>query len=386
MDEVRYGIIGYGNMGSGHANNFAAGKIHKSRLVAIADINPVKIERARTKFGDSVLYFDNAEALIKSGKVDAIIIAVPHYFHPGIAIMALKNNLHVMTEKPAGVYTKQVREMNKAASESDKLFGIMFQNRLNPYNKKMHDMVAAGELGEIKRTIYIVTDWYRSQSYYDSGSWRATWAGEGGGVLLNQCPHSLDLWQWIAGMMPSKIRAFCHNGKWHNIEVEDDVSAYVEYPNGGTGVFVTSTADAPGTNRMEIHGNMGKLVYAEGKITFFKLKQGEREFNASYKGGFGNPECEKIDVDVQGVFPEHSGVLNNFTDAILTSSPLMIPGYEGIKGLTLSNAMHLSSWLDKTIELPLDEDLYYEELKKRIKTSKYKETLSDKTLDLKGSF
>ena len=255
----------------------------------------------------------------------------------------------------------------------------------NPVYIRMHDMVASGEVGEIKRTSWIITDWYRSQSYYDSGSWRATWKGEGGGVLLNQCPHNLDLWQWIVGMMPSRIRAFCHEGKWHKIEVEDDVTAYVEYPNGATGTFVTTTADAPGTNRFEITGDKGKLVAEGGKLVFYKLAMPEREWNATYKGGFGSPAVERIEVDVSGDFPNHAGILRDFTHAVLTGDPLWAPGIEGIRSLQISNAMHLSSWLDKTVEVPVDEAAYLELLQRKIASSEEK-TGSSATLDLKGSF
>ena len=148
-------------------------------------------------------------------------------------------------EKPAGVYTRQVKEMNEVAKKSGKVFGIMYNQRTNPIYQKLRDLVKSGELGDIKRIIWIITDWYRSQSYYDSGGWRATWAGEGGGVLINQCPHNLDLWQWICGM-PARIRAFCSYGKYHDIEFEDDVTAYMEYENGATGVFITTTGEAPG--------------------------------------------------------------------------------------------------------------------------------------------
>ena len=372
MAKVRFGIIGYGNMGSAHSRYFDENKVPEGELIAIADNNPQKLEKAKEKFGGKYKYFDNADEMIESGTIDAIIIAIPHYFHAEYAIKGFKAGLHVMSEKPAGVYTKQVNEMIAAAEKTDRKFGIMFQMRNLPVNLNIKKVVSSGELGEIKRVNMVFTDWYRSQSYYDSGAWRATWAGEGGGVLLNQCPHSLDLWQWLLGMMPTKIRAFCHNGKWHNIEVEDDVSAYFEYANGATGLFTTSTADTPGVTRIEITGNNGRLLAESNKLTFYKSEKGEREFNAEYTGGFGNPKHEKIEIDCSGnTFEDHPAILKNFCAAILRNEPLFVPGQEGLKGVTLSNAMHLSSWLDKTVELPFDENLFYEELQKRCKTSKF---------------
>lgn len=386
MKQVRFGIIGVGNMGGAHARTLAGGKVDGAVLAAVADIVPDRIARIRGELPETVRYFDTAEAMMDSGAIDAVIVAVPHYEHPRLAMAGLARGLHVLVEKPAGVYTAQVREMNKAALGHPELkFGIMFNNRTNPVYIRMHDMVAAGELGEIKRTSWIITDWYRSQSYYDSGSWRATWQGEGGGVLLNQCPHNLDLWQWIVGMMPSRIRAFCHEGKWHDIEVEDDVTAYVEYPNGATGTFVTTTADTPGTNRFEITGDRGKLVAEEGRLVFHRLAVPEREWNATYKGGFGQPAVERIEIDTSGDFPNHAGILRDFTRAVMTGDPLWAPGIEGIRSLEISNAMHMSSWLDKTVELPVDEARYFELLQKKIAVSAEKPG-AEATLDLKGSF
>lgn len=375
MDKVRVGVIGIGNMGSGHVRMIRDHECGDDLvLTAVADINPQRLEWAKTQVGEEVTLFDNATALMESGLVDAVTIAVPHYSHPPLVIEALQHNLHVLCEKPAGVYTKQVREMNEAAAKSDRVFALMFNQRTNHIYRKMHELVHSGELGEIKRVNWIVTNWYRSQFYYDSGSWRATWKGEGGGVLLNQCPHNLDLLQWICGM-PVKMRAFCHNGLWRNIEVEDDVTAYFEYANGASGVFVTSVSDAPGTNRFEITFDGGKLVCEDEKLKLWKITPGQKEFNATNRSDvFGQPAVEVMDVETDGLSPQHQGVLRAFGGAILRGEPLVARGEEGINGLTLSNAMHLSSWLDKTVDIPFDEDLFYSELQKRVATSAVKDT------------
>ncbi len=385
MDNVRIGIIGIGNMGSGHARYLANGEVPGATLTAVCDNNPARLDWARTNLPSSVQLFESADALFASQQVDGVIVAVPHYLHPPMVIKAFDHGLHVMSEKPAGVYTKQVREMNERAARSDRVFGIMFNQRTSPLYQKLRDLIQSGELGEIKRTNWIITNWYRSQSYYDSGGWRATWAGEGGGVLLNQDPHQLDLWQWTVGMMPKRVRAFCAFGKYHNIEVEDDVTAYVEYDNGATGLFVTTTGEAPGTNRFEISGNNGKVVVEDGRLTFWRLRVSERDFNRDYRGGFGQPESWKCEVPVHGVETAHKGVTINWVSAILHGTPLLAPGEEGIKGLTLSNAMHLSTWTDAWVDLPIDEDLYYELLQERIRTSTFKKGGSDQTLDVTGT-
>jgi len=371
VDTVRIGVIGLGNMGSAHAKCIARGEIIGAVLAAVCDSVPGRREWAESELGEHIPFYSTEEEMLASGKIDAVLIATPHYHHPESAINAFGRGLHVLIEKPAGVYTKQVREMNERAARSGKVFGIMYNQRSQPIYQKLRDLIQSGELGEIRRTNWIITNWYRPQSYYNSGGWRATWAGEGGGVLINQDPHQLDLWQWTTGLVPKRMRAFCRFGHYRDIEVEDDVTAYVEYENGASGVFVTTTGEAPGTNRFEITGDRGKVVIEHGKLTFWRLRVPEPEFNRQYEGMFGQPECWKCDIPVHGQGGEHRGIIQNWTDAIRTGAPLLAPGEEGIHGLTLSNAMLLSAWTDDWVTFPLDEDLFHAELQKRIAQSRY---------------
>lgn len=388
MKTVKYGIIGLGNMGSGHiASFFKEGNVPNAQVVAIADRKPDKVQRICDKYPDTKFdcYAEGTD-LIDNADVDAVVVAVPHYQHPELCIRALKRGLNVICEKPAGVYTKQVKEMMVVAKESKSLFTMMFNQRTNCVYRKMREMIAGGEIGTVKRVNWIITNWYRSQSYYDSGDWRATWAGEGGGVLFNQCPHQLDLLQWVTGMMPSKIHSFCHFGKWHKIEVEDDVTAYLEFPNGATGVFVTSTADAPGTNRFEVLGTGGKLVVENDKLTYWKNEVDERVFNDEYKGGFGEPKYTVSEVETDGKNPQHSGILRNFTNAILGTEPLFVDGTEGINGVEIMDAMLLSTWLGKAVDLPIDDDLYLKLLNEHIAASVKKEGVTETVLDTSGTY
>lgn len=385
MDVVRMGVIGVGGMGSNHCKQIAEGNIPGMVLSAVADVREVRRQWAKENLPETVKVYETGEALLDSGEVDAILIATPHYFHPYFAIEAFKKGIHVLSEKPAGVYTKQVREMNEEADKHDLVFGLMFNQRTSPAYCKMREIVQGGEYGAIKRVNWIITDWYRTQAYYDSGDWRATWDGEGGGVLLNQCPHNLDLLQWICGM-PESVRAFCHEGKWHNIEVEDDVTAYLEYPNGATGVFITSTGDAPGTNRFEIDLEKAKLVSENGQLMMFKMEENERDFCFSSKEGFAKPKGEWVNVETPGENTQHNGILTAFASAILNGTDLIAKGQEGINGLTLSNAMHLSSWLDRKINLPFDEELFLEELNMHRKLSKKKSAVSETTFDTTGTY
>lgn len=288
MDKkIKLGIIGIGNMGTGHAGNLLEGKCPDFELVAVADNNPERIEWAKKDISSEITYFDDAIAMLDSGMIEACIVAVPHYDHPTYAMECMKRSIHVMVEKPAGVYTKQVREMNEEAKRHPEVvFGMMFNQRTNCIYRKMHELVHSGKYGNIRRTNWIITDWYRSQAYYDSGNWRATWSGEGGGVLLNQCPHQLDLWQWICGM-PVKVQSHIHYGKWHDIEVEDDVTTYVEYANGATGVFITTTGDACGSNRFEVQMDKAKLVAENDRLTVIEFDVTEQEFSKTNTNPFG---------------------------------------------------------------------------------------------------
>lgn len=384
MEQVRLGIIGIGGMGSNHARSILEGKVPEMKLTAVADVREARRDWARQELPADVAVYGEGRELIESGSCDAVLIATPHYLHPELVIHALEQGLHAITEKPAGVYTKQVREMNEAAQKSDRVFAIMLNQRTNCVYRKMHDMIASGELGQIKRVNWIITDWYRTQSYYDAADWKATWDGEGGGVLLNQCPHQLDLIQWLCGM-PVRVRAFCHEAKWHDIEVEDDVTAYLEYENGATGVFVTTTADTPGTNRLEITLEMGKLVCENNKLLLYRLSENERTFCKTAKEGFAQPECTVEEVETDGQNEQHVGVLKAFAGRILHGTPLVAEGTEGIRGLTLSNAMHLSSWLDKMVEIPFDEELFLQELNKKRATSR-KKTGSGVVFDTTGTY
>lgn len=385
MDKVRIGIVGVGNMGSTHALSIVGDKIPDMILTAISDIKDTRRQWGKDNLPESVAIFENATDMMKSGLIDAVLVATPHYEHPKLVVEALDHGLHVLSEKPAGVYTKQVRMMNEAARKNNLVFGMMFNQRTNHVYRKMHELVYSGNYGLIKRVNWIVTDWYRTQAYYNSGGWRATWEGEGGGVLLNQCPHNLDLLQWICGM-PTKVHSHCHEGKWHDIEVEDDVTTYMEYASGATGVFITTTGDAPGTNRFEITLERAKIVCENDKLSVYELEVNEREYCYSATEGFKKPDGKYIEVETDGQNTQHVGVLNAFAGKILQGTPLVAEGVEGVRGLELSNAMHLSSWLKREVTLPIDEDVFLEELNKKRETSNVKKVVVETFFDTENSY
>jgi predicted dehydrogenase len=367
MDKVRIGIIGVGNMGSHHAKTLQEGKIKGAVLAAVADADPKRLEA-----WTDVKRCCPRESILNSAIVDAVLIATPHFDHTTLGIAALKARLHVLVEKPISVHKADAEKLIAAYKATRGLvFSAMFNQRTDPHYTRVRKLIQDGELGAIKRTNWIITNWFRTQAYYNSGGWRATWRGEGGGVLLNQCPHNLDLFQWLCGM-PNKVRAHCYFGKHHKIEVEDEVTAYVEYPNGATGLFITSTGEAPGTNRFEITGTRGKVVIENDKVMFTRNEIPDDEFCRTTTESFATPPKWEVNIPVSGHGGQHTEILQNFVDAILTGKELIAPAVEGIRSVELANAMLLSSWLDKEISLPLDGKLYERELNKRIATSKYK--------------
>jgi len=386
MANTRIGLVGYGTMGMAHARYLAAGEVPDGELTAIADVSEANLARARDSLGDLVGYYDAPEALFDSGEVDGVLIATPHYFHPELAIAAFARGLHVLIEKPAGVHTKHVREMNEAAAASGKVFGIMFHMRTRPIHRKLKDLIDTGQLGPMKRVGWLATDWYRPQAYYDSSLWRATWKGEGGGVLINQCAHQFDTWQWLCGL-PKRVRAFCSFGKYHELEVEDDVTAYVEYDNGATGTFITSTGEAPGSNRLEIVGDNGKVVMENDELRFWRLRVPEPRFTRETEDGFSEPECWRCEIPIRGDEAAHQQITANWVDAIRTGAEVIVPGEEGIRSLELSNAMLLSTWTDDWVNLPVDENLFYDQLQERISSSTIKKKPpTGKVMDVRDSW
>ena len=367
MKEVRLGVIGTGGMGSAHARNILAGKIPHLRLTAVCDIVAAKMEG----FPADVKRFNTSTELLTSAEVDAVLVATPHYAHTTVGIEALQAGKHLLVEKPISVHKADAQRLIDAHTDKRLVFAAMFNQRTDGYYRKVRALIQAGELGELVRVNWVVTNWFRSQAYYNSGGWRATWKGEGGGVLLNQCPHNLDLLQWLCGM-PVRMRAFCNLGKRHAIEVEDEVTAYFEYANGATGVFITATGEAPGVNRLEICGDRGRLLVENAKITFFRTECSVRKFKDESPSMFGRPEVWTADVPpAQGGGGQHNEILTNFAAAILDGTPLIAPAAEGIHSVELANAMLLSSMTQSTIDLPMDAARYEAHLRQLIDQSAF---------------
>ncbi|MBQ8095393.1 MAG: Gfo/Idh/MocA family oxidoreductase [Clostridia bacterium] len=366
--EIRTAVVGIGNIGTAHATALRDHLIEGMSLAAVCDINEERLHAAETQFPDAKRY-SCIDDLLKDESVEAVIISTPHPFHAELAVQALRSGRHVLVEKPIDIRLSQAKRLCDAAKESECKFAIMLNQRTDPIFRRAREIVRSGALGALKRSVWIITNWYRTQHYYDSGSWRATWAGEGGGVLLNQAPHNMDLWQWIVGM-PTHVRGFCDVAKYHRIEVEDEATLMTRYPGGATGLFITTTGEYPGTNRLEISGELGKIVIENGILTHWRLEQNEREIRFASVENFA-----KIPYTVETFAPGepgdgHIGILINFSDAIRNGAELISPGQDGVNELTLSNAAYLSSWEGNIeIALPIDNDRFNALLDERVSQS-----------------
>ena len=349
MERLRFGVVGVGTIGAKHIRLIGE-KVPDAAVTGVCIRSPERRERFCAEHPE-IFAFETAEELYHSGLVDAALVCTPHGDHPAQAIAAFGAGLHVLTEKPAGMYTAQVLEMDRAAARSGRVYGIMYNQRADPVYQKIRDMVGSGALGGLKRVTWTVTDWYRSQAYHDQSPWHSTWAGEGGGVVINQSIHQLDLWQWMFGM-PDTVWARASFGKYHRIEVDDDVMAHFEYKNGLTGQYITSTGEAPGTNRLEIACDLGKLVCEDGRLTFYKNSVSEREFERENREPFARPGYETLDLTPEPLgLAGHAAILENFTSAVLRGTPLLAPGEEGIRAVTMANAILLSAWTGETVDL-----------------------------------
>lgn len=384
MQSIRIGIIGMGNIGKHHAAYLLEGKVSRCRLTAVCSTSPGRLSDYAAK---GVKVFGDALELMRSKEVDAVIIATPHYQHAALGIAALESGLHMMVEKPVAAHKADGERLIAAHQKNPGLiFGCMFQLRVEPRYEKVRALIGGGEVGDIVRVNWVNTDWFRSEAYYASNAWRGSWRDDGGGVLLNQCLHNLDVLQWLVGM-PARARGFCQFGRFHQIEVEDSVTAYLEWANGATGTFVSSTGEAPGVNRFEIVGSLGTLIMENGRLMFTRNAADMLEFCRTAKTGFSKPESKTEEIPFVNAAAPHATLLQNFVNAILDGEKLIAPGADGIHSVELANVMVYSSLINETVELPMNGAAWESKLHELIAGSRLqKKVMQVETADFASSF
>ncbi|BCM92983.1 putative oxidoreductase YteT [Abditibacteriota bacterium] len=365
QNSIRIGVVGVGGMGGGHARNLVAGKISRATLGAVCDVNPAH-------FGNfpGVPSFTDFEQMLDSGAIDAVVIATPHYFHTTQGILALERGIPTLTEKPISVSKADAEKMIVAWEKHKPVFAAMFDHRTIPVNKKLRQLLHDGTLGELRRVTWIVTDWFRSEAYYQSGGWRATWGGEGGGILVNQCPHNLDIFQWVFGM-PKSVTALCKIGKYHDIEVEDEFHALFDFDNNATASLIATTGEAPGTNRLELATENGCILVENERLVWHRTDEPVTQFSRTTTERMSAPPSEQVIIETPGGGGRHNEVLANFVDAILDGAPLIAPAPEGLRSVELANAILYSSFERRTVDLPLDSAVYQKFLEERIAGSRF---------------
>lgn len=379
MKNVRLGIVGLGNIGKFHTGYLLENKISRCTLAAVSDAFAPSLKPFEGRAG--LKTFASAEEMIRSGTIDALLIATPHFLHTTLGIDALQHGLHIMVEKPISAHKADAeRLIATAQAHPRQVFAGMFQMRVEPRYQKIRKLIQGGDLGELVRINWIITDWFRTEAYYASGGWRATWKGEGGGVLLNQCLHQLDMLQWLCGM-PARVRGFCQLGRFHDIEVEDNITTYLEWRNRATGVFISSTGEAPGSNRLELCGTRGKVVLENNKLAFTRNESDMLEFSRTSKSGFAKPDVWNVDLPIENASNPHAVLVQNFVDAILDGTPLIAPGADGMGSVELANVLLYSSLIEQTIELPMDSAAWERKLNQLIAESRYEKKVVQTTAE-----
>ncbi len=359
---VRLGVIGFGNIARQHINHLLSGAVDDCRLAAVCS---PRVKEASAEL--EVPCFASVEELISTQCCDAVLVATPTHTHLSLGLQCLQAGLHVLMEKPLGLSIGEAEQLLDQ-QQAGQVFALMLNQRTDPAYELMRDCIQSGQLGDITRTQWTMTNWFRPEVYFQVSDWRATWRGEGGGLLVNQCIHNLDIYQWLCGM-PASLNAFCQFGRYHDIEVEDEATAYFTYANGASGVFIGSTGEAPGVNRLDIIGDSGSLCFDGQSITLTHNEPATSEYNRSTRDMFGMPACDTRDITPDRDVNQHARVISNFASAILYDEPLIAPATEGLNSLALANAMLLSTWEGGAIELPLDSSRYQQALDARIASS-----------------
>ena len=368
---MKIGIIGLGNIGRVHAKNIQDGLVEDCELVAVAN---QPLESLDDFAAQQIACFDDGSALIESGLADAVLIALPTMLHAPLGIQALEAGLHLMMEKPLACHKAEGERILAARQRDDQVVSLMMNQRTHPCYARIKQWIDEGAVGELQRVSWTMTNWFRSEIYYQSSPWRATWKGEGGGVLMNQCPHNIDVLQWLVGM-PSSIRANCSFGKYHDIEVEDEVNAYFEFPNGATGQFSASTGESPGSNRLEIVGDLGTVITDGNEARLIRNSGSVSAFSRSTDEMFGSPETTDEVFQPAEAVNQHAAILNNFAKAANGEAELIAPAIEGLKSLELAGAMIYSTWINDTVQLPLDSAAYEQAIQEKIAQSKPREVV-----------
>lgn len=375
---VRFGVVGTGNIGSQHIDLLTSGEIDGALLAATASRSDESIDAGIPHFNHHPAMFENAE-------LDAVLIATPTMSHVKIAEAALERGLHVLMEKPIAMSVRQAEELI-AKAKPPLRFAVMLNQRFHPLYSRLKSLLTDNTIGDLQRINWVMTTWYRPDVYYKASRWRGTWPGEGGGLLINQCIHNLDVLQWLVGL-PETLYARVGFGKYHEIDVEDEVTAMMTFGSGATGVLIASSGEAPGINRLELVGDLGTIICEDGAIVVQTTGMSVSEHCRTTNEMFGMPQFTAGAITDFSAINQHAVVISNFVAAISQGAELLTPGKEGLGSLQLANGMLLSAWTDSKITLPIDQNLFEAKLKGKIEESDLREPQDlDVEIDMDASY
>ena len=357
---VRFGVVGTGNIGSQHIQLLNSGKVAGATVAATAS-------RSTPDLVTGVPHFVDYRQMFSDADINAVLIATPTMSHVEVAQAALEHNFHVVMEKPIAMSIHQAETL-LARVPDDLKFAVMLNQRFHPAYAKLKQLLVDDAIGSLQRVSWTMTAWYRPDIYYQVSSWRGTWPGEGGGLLINQCIHNLDVLQWLVGL-PNSITANVRFGKYHNIDVEDEVSALMTFENGATGMLTASCGEAPGVNRIEIVGDRGTLILEKGVIEVLRSGESVQSHCRTTHEMFGMPEFEGETIEMAEETDQHAAVLRNFVDSVETGTQLLTSGDQGLGSLQLANGILLSAWTSGAVTLPIDANQYEAKLQEKIRGS-----------------
>lgn len=368
---IRIGIAGIGFIAEEYIKLITGGAVQGADITALSSRNAAHMAEIKEKYNlKNAVLFTDYEDMLRCGRIDMVMICTPHFQHPKMAISAIERNIHTLIEKPVGVFPEELDALehcirNHAHVQS----GVLYCRRTNPIYASIKQLLEEGALGTIKRITWIITDMYRPQIYFDSVSWRGTYSAEGGGMLMNQVSHHIDLLVWLCGL-PEDMQAHCYTAQERNIEVENEVSITMEYSGKAIGQFIASTRECPGSNRLEISGSKGQIILEnERKLIARTLQTDEKEFAVATQESYGKIPYEEWEQILEA--PDNrilqAAIVNNFLRALEGKAQVLCPVMEAIQAQQFIQGAYLSSWQEKKLKLPVDTDAYTAELRKRMK-------------------
>lgn len=367
METVRAAVVGFGGMGRRYVQMIHDGEVEGMTLAGVCCRNQKGQEELKASYPEASVY-PNVEAMFgRAGEFDAVVIVTPHATHVEIGKMAVAAGKHILVDKPAGVSTKEVKELLAASDASGVCFGMIFNTRMHPAYTQVKKMIEDGSLGRLNRAVWISNVWFRTPAYHNSAPWRSTWEGEHGGLLINQSQHFLDVWQWLLGM-PDHVLASVEYGRYNDFFVDDSMDIQFFYESGLHGTFITSSGENPGINRLELWGTKGRLCVEDHcRITFDENVMSTEEFRECNTEAYGVLQYHRREIPVNTEKTDgYQKIFQNFADHIRKGTPLMATGEDGLRTVMMANGAYLSSWLGKKMAYPIDDEEYAGMLEEKI--------------------